>query len=201
MNHIYELGSNLQRLLSILKKNRESVPRELLQTRYHDAYYQLLSQINQAARTFACTVLAHRLVLNPYISMEEQVAVINRTIRESNLIPQMNHCLGCNYDVQLFHNLVLKLREQVELALWPFVNQETCLVADLDDLEKEPIIYNTLTHQVYEQNTWIDRKIDLTWKLLIYSSERTYDTSATTPTMQERIENNERTYYEPISGI
>ena len=95
----------------------------------------------------------------------------------------------------------MKLREQVELALWPFVNQETCLVADLDDLEKEPIIYNTLTHQVYEQNTWIDRKIDLTWKLLIYSSERTYDTSATTPTMQERIENNERTYYEPVAGI
>ena len=26
----------------------------------------------------------------------------------------------------------------VEQALWPYVNQATCLVADLDDIEKEP---------------------------------------------------------------
>ena len=48
------------------------------------------------------------------------------------------------------------------------VNQATCLVADLDDIEKEPILYNLLTHAVYENDTWIHREIDLRWKLLVH---------------------------------
>ena len=51
---------------------------------------------------------------------------------------------------------------------WPYVNQATCLVADLDDIEKEPTIYNFLTHEVYENDTWIHREIDLRWKLLVH---------------------------------
>ena len=43
------------------------------------------------------------------------------------------------------------------------------LMADLDDIEKEPIIYNTLTKQVYENDHWIDRELDLKGKLLIYT--------------------------------
>ena len=42
-------------------------------------------------------------------------------------------------------------------------------MADLDDIEKEPIIYNTLTKQVYENDHWIDRELDLKGKLLIYT--------------------------------
>lgn len=55
----------------------------------------------------------------------------------------------------------------VELALWPYINLETYLVADLDNLEKEPVIYNLLTHEVYENNNWIYREIDLRWKFLV----------------------------------
>ena len=38
----------------------------------------------------------------------------------------------------------------------------------LDDIEKEPTIYNFLTHEVYENDTWIHREIDLRWKLLVH---------------------------------
>ena len=41
-------------------------------------------------------------------------------------------------------------------------------IADLDDIEKEPTIYNFLTHEVYENDTWIHREIDLRWKLLVH---------------------------------
>ena len=64
--------------------------------------------------------------------------------------------------------MILELRHMVEQALWPYVNQATCLVADLDDIEKEPTIYNFLTHEVYENDTWIHREIDLRWKLLVH---------------------------------
>lgn len=41
-------------------------------------------------------------------------------------------------------------------------------MADLDDIEKEPIIYNTLTKQIYENDHWIDRELNLKGKLLVY---------------------------------
>ena len=72
------------------------------------------------------------------------------------------------YDVGQMYPLILELRHMVEQALWPYVNQATCLVADLDDIEKEPMIYNLLTHEVYENDTWIHREIDLHWKLLVH---------------------------------
>lgn len=65
---------------------------------------------------------------------------------------------------------------------------ETCLVADLDNIEKEPIIYNTITQQVYENDQWVDRKIDLSYKLLIYILRRPYDKQLSADSAQERID-------------
>ena len=185
---IYELGSNLQRLLSILEKNRESVPKELLKTRYHDAYYQLIAQINETAQSFVKYVIGHRLFMNPHISSDDQLAVAQHTIDTSPVLDEMRNCLSHSYDVEKLHRLALKLREEVELALWPYINMETCLVADLNNIEKEPIIYNTITRQVYENDQWVDRKIDLSYKLLIYVSKRPYSEQPSTDSSQERID-------------
>ena len=57
------------------------------------------------------------------------------------------------------------------------MNQATCLVADLDDIEKEPTIYNFLTHEVYENDTWIHREIDRAgnyWYILLPNKENPY---------------------------
>lgn len=185
---IYELGSNLQRLLSILKKNRDNVPKELLKTRYHDAYHQLIAQINETAQLYVKYVIGHHLFINPHISMEEQISVVQHTIDSSPLLSEMRNCLSYTYDAEKLHWLALKLREEVELALWPYINMETCLVADLDNIEKEPIIYNTITKQVYENDRWVDRKIDLSWKLLIYIPRRPYDKQLSADSAQERID-------------
>ncbi len=170
MRDIYELGSSLQRLLSTLKKNHEHVPLSVLRTTYHAPYYQLIAQINETATAFAKAVVLTGLVLNPEVSLEEQVTVINQTIEASGLVKEMSRCMSRTYSVQALHQLALQLRKKVELALWPFIDQKTCLVADLDSPEQEPIIYNTLTHQVYEDGRWINRKINLQGKLLIYTS-------------------------------
>lgn len=187
-NPIYELGSNLQRLLSILKKNRDYIPKELLKTRYHDAYYQLIAQINETAQLFIKYVIGHRLLINPHISIDEQIAVVQHTIDTSPVLNEMRNCLSYTYDAEKLHRLALKLREEVELALWPYINMETCLVADLDNIEKEPIIYNTITRQVYENDRWVDREVDLSCKLLIYVPRRPYSEQPSTDSSQEKID-------------
>ena len=89
-------------------------------------------------------------------------------IQTSGMLKKISSCMSKTYDVGQIYPLILELRHMVEQALWPYVNQATCLVADLDDIEKEPTIYNFLTHEVYENDTWIHREIDLRWKLLVH---------------------------------
>lgn len=168
MTRIEELGSCLSGLLSTLKKNREHVPLDVLKTQYKQPYEELVRKINQTASAYAKSVLLHRLILNPDANVEEQCSVINQTIETSGMLKKISSCMSKTYDVGQMYPLVLELRHMVELALWPYVNQATCLVADLDELEKEPTLYNLLTHEVYENDTWIYREIDLRWKLLVY---------------------------------
>ena len=155
----YELGSSLEKLLSKLKQNRENVPLDILKTYYKVPYEELIAQVTQTAG---------QLLINPDVSMDEQIDVVNQTIQDSGMIKQISHCMSQTYDVTLIHLMALELREKVEAALYPYIARKNCLVADLDDIEKEPIIYNTLTKQVYENDHWIDRELDLKGKLLVY---------------------------------
>lgn len=163
-----ELGSCLSGLLSTLKNNREHVPLEVLKTQYRQPYEELVRKIDLTASAYAKSVLLHRLVLNPDADIEEQCNVINQTIQTSGMLKKISSCMSKTYDVGQMYHLILELRYMVELALWPYVNQATCLVVDLDNVEKEPILYNLLTHEVYENNRWISQNIDLNWKLLVY---------------------------------
>lgn len=165
---IKELGDSLQRLLSILKKNREHVDRDVLKTRYKDPYYDLLCRINQNATAFAKEVSLSGIALNPDFPFEEQIKAINHAVSDSGLLVKMGRCLSSHYDVADLYRLSLEMREAIESALRPYVAPEDCLVADLFDIEQEPVLYNTLTEKVYENDTWIDRKLDLQGKLLIY---------------------------------
>ena len=72
-------------------------------------------------------------------------------------------------DLQL--SLIHILREEIEAALWPYIDRETCLVADLADIEKTPVSYNTLTRQIYQDGGWIDQPLDLRGTLLIYRKQ------------------------------
>ena len=148
--------------------NREHVPLEVLKTQYKQPYEELVRNINLTASAYAKSVLLHRLVLNPDADVEEQCTVINQMIQTSGMLKKISSCMSKTYDVGQIYPLILELRHMVEQALWPYVNQATCLVADLDDIEKEPTIYNFLTHEVYENDTWIHREIDLRWKLLVH---------------------------------
>ena len=164
----YELGSSLEKLLSKLKQNRENVPLDILKTYYKVSYEELIAQVTQTATAFVKSIVAGQLLINPDVSMDEQIDVVNQTIQDSGMIKQISHCMSQTYDVTLIHLMALELREKVEAALYPYIARKNCLVADLDDIEKEPIIYNTLTKQVYENDHWIDRELDLKGKLLVY---------------------------------
>ena len=186
MNRINELGSNLQRLLSGLKKNRNSVPREVLRTQYHNAYYQLIAQVSEAAQLFVKYVVGHRLLINPYIPIEEQLAVVQHIIDTSTLLAEMRRCISQTYDVEELYSLALRLRAEIELALWPYINMETCYLLDMENPKKEPVLYNILKRQVYENGRWIEQDIDLSRKLIIYISKRPYDKELSANSSQER---------------
>lgn len=168
MKEIYELGSSLEKLLSTLKKNRDNVPLDILKSYYKEPYEALIAQVNETASAFAKKVLTHELILNPNLSIDEQISVINQTIADSGMVKQMGICLSKTYSVKQLHELALELRRQVEDALWPYIDQETCLLADWTEIEREPVIYNTLTRKVYTDDKWVDQEINLQGKFLIY---------------------------------
>ena len=171
MSDIYTLGGNLQRLLSTLKINRERVPLETLKSVYRVPYEELKAQIRENVQEFVLLVACHHLLINPDYSAEEQTAVVQTVIEHSRIPKEISKSLTRDYDVAKIHQMAMKLREEIEAALWPYINRETCLVADLEELEKTPVIYNTLTRQIYQDGVWIDQPLDLWGKLLIYSKQ------------------------------
>ena len=70
LNNIYELGSSLCELLSTLKKNREYVPLEILQTQYRVPYETLKKQIGDTATAFVKEITLSKLMINPDVSLE-----------------------------------------------------------------------------------------------------------------------------------
>ena len=178
MTDIDELESRLQRLLSTCKLNRENVPLEILKTTYRVAYTQLIRQINETATEFIKSVALHRLLVNPYVTLQEQINAIQHTIDTSETFQEIRRSIKRDYDAAKLHRLALKLREEITLALRKYLDMETCYVWDLDEPDKEPVIYNTITRQVYEENRWVDRELCLWGKFLYYPNEQKYDRAA-----------------------
>ena len=148
MTDIYERGSSLQKLLSTLKLNRERVPLETLKSVYRIPYEELKAQIRESVQEFVLLVACHHLLINPNFSLDEQTAVVQAAIDRSRMPKEIGKSLTRDYDVSKIHRMALKLREEIEAALWPYIDRETCLVADLADIEKTPVIYNTFKRRI-----------------------------------------------------
>ena len=105
LNNIYELGSSLCELLSTLKKNREYVPLEILQTQYRVPYETLKKQIGDTATAFVKEItlsklydveLLHRQALKlrtyiedalyPYIALQDCLVVDMERIEDTPII-------------------------------------------------------------------------------------------------------------------
>lgn len=170
LTNIYELGSSLEKLLSTLKKNRENVPLEILKTQYKEPYEALVSQINRTAAAFVKAVITDQLILNPDISIEEQIHVINQTIAGSGMEKEMSSCISRTYSLEQLYQLALVLRQQIEQALWPYIHLKTCRVFDLNVPDMEPVIYNPLTRQVYRDGIWINQELNLWGKCMVYGN-------------------------------
>ena len=168
MSHVYELGSSLCKLLSTLKKNREQVPLHILKTQYKVPYEALIRQINETATAFVREVVFSKLLMNPDEDKEEQYFVIQEILNSSEMLKEMNHTLSKSYDVELLHRQALKLRECIEDALYPYIARKDCLVIDMEHIENTPIIYNTITRKVYENDQWVDRELNLQGKFLLF---------------------------------
>ena len=98
LTDIDELESRLQRLLSTCKLNRENVPLEILKTTYRVAYTQLIRQINETATEFIKSVALHRLLVNPYVTLQEQINAIQHTIDTSETFQEIRRSIKRDYD-------------------------------------------------------------------------------------------------------
>lgn len=184
LNNIYELRSKLCELLSTLKKNREYVPLEILQTQYRVPYETLKKQIGDTATAFVKEITLSKLMINPDVSLEEQISVIQQAITTSGMLKEMSYTLSKLYDVELLHRQALKLRTYIEDALYPYIALQDCLVVDMERIEDTPIIYNTITQKVYENGQWSKQDLDLNGKLLLYVKS-----SSPMPATTEQINN------------
>ena len=168
LSHVYELGGSLCKLLSTLKKNREQDPLSILTTQYKVPYDALIRQINETATAFVKEVVFSKLLMNPDADKEEQYSVIQEIVNTSGMLKEMNHTLSKTYDVELLHRQALKLRECIENALYPYIARKDCLVVDIEHIEDTPVIYNTITRKVYENDQWVDCELDLQGKFLLF---------------------------------
>lgn len=191
MTDIYERGSSLQKLLSTLKLNRERVPLEVLRSIYRVPYEELKSNIKEGVQEFVLLVACHHLLINPDYPPDEQTAVVQDAIDRSRIPKEIGRSITRDYDVSKIHRMALNLREEIEAALWPYIDRETCLVADLADIEKTPVIYNTLTRQIYQEGKWKDHPLDLRGKLLIYRKQE--DAALPGAALLQKGEPNDRT--------
>ena len=144
------------------------VPLEILQTQYRVPYETLKKQIGDTATAFVKEITLSKLMINPDVSLEEQISVIQQTITTSGILKEMGYTLSKLYDVELLHRQALKLRTYIEDALYPYIALQDCLVVDMERIEDTPIIYNTITQKVYENGQWSKQDLDLHGKLLIY---------------------------------
>ena len=81
-------------MLSTLKKNREYVPLEILQTQYRIPYESLKKQIGDTATAFVKEITLSKLMINPDVSLEEQISVIQQTITTSGMLKEMSYTLS-----------------------------------------------------------------------------------------------------------
>lgn len=171
MTDIKDMESSLQKLLSTLKINREKVPLETLKSVYRIPYEELKAQIKEQVQTFVLHIACHHLLINPKYPLDEQTAVVQSVVDQSCIPKEISHSLSKDYDVQKIYQLALRLRQEIENALWPYIDQETCLVTDLENPDQTPVIYNALMKQIYQDGHWLSVTLDLQGKLLIYPKQ------------------------------
>lgn len=103
-------------------------------------------------------------MINPDVSLEQQISVIQQTITTSGMLKEMSYTLSKLYDVELLHRQALKLRTYIE-DVYILYCPSDCLVVDMERIEDTPIIYNTITQMVYENGQWSKQDLDLNGKL------------------------------------
>ena len=114
-------------MLSTLKKNREYVPLEILQTQYRVPYETLKKQIDDTATAFVKEITLSKLMINPDVSLEEQISIIQQAITTSGMLKEISYTLSKLYDVELLHRQALKLRTYIEDALYPYIALSFCI--------------------------------------------------------------------------
>ncbi len=170
---LQQMEGSLNRLLSILKKNKDSIAPELLNTIYHDAYHDLQKKIKEQAESYVKAVTLSNLIINPNIPLDAQIQAINKVIEDSGMMKEISRCFFRYYDIPRANQLCLQLRQKIEAALWTFLSMETYWIIDVEHPETEPVLHNLLTHRTWKDGEWTPQEIDLSGKALIHDETTT----------------------------
>ena len=110
----------LERLLAVLKRNREKVPLDVLKTKYKKGYDVLCCQISQAASEYAAMVVFGGISVRRD-HWEEVSSYVSDTMKESGMLKQLSQAAFSHQDLEEFDRIAEDLRKKViaELRMEP----------------------------------------------------------------------------------
>lgn len=108
-----------QELLLKLKKNRENVPLEILNTKYHTSYRKLKEELKGMTDQIIQTTVLDGLNI-PKAGAEAAFCAINRRIRDSGLLVEISHAVFREQNLDRIMKLVNELKNTVhsEAYIW-----------------------------------------------------------------------------------
>lgn len=154
-----ESEKKLTKLLTTLKKNRDQVPLEVLQTRYRTPYIKLCREIWDVCASYMTAACFREFRCNT-LYWEECKKILLKAKQDSGIIPQIHEALYQRQNIEEVRELTEKLHKVYLDALEPFYAAHSCLLITEECLEEPPAIpplYNKVTGYFYEDGAWVEK--------------------------------------------
>lgn len=131
----------LQKKLDVLKKNRESIPKADLETKYAKAYKKLLSEINDLMNEIMCGELFFFLYTADFLERGRDLVI--KKITEKNKNRRLSRALYTDYSAQEYIDLLREIHHEIlseylaeehdfnsriRCRINPFIEKGKCLV-------------------------------------------------------------------------
>lgn len=171
MSKVSEYEQELNNLWGKLKRNCVGVgSKDILKEKYPSAYNRLIVQIRGATSRYLIELFKEKnwRINKDYIQTATELVI--RMLRDSRVIKKICKKMQENYSTEGVPEMVEQFYQECKAALWKYNRLLTELVIDPDSTD-ETIIYNRVTQEVYENDRWVHRELDLTGKFIVRFSE------------------------------
>ncbi len=148
-----DLRQTLLNDLTTLKRNLEVVPRAVLRTKYQKPYAALCQNISIQATAYAKSIIFSDIRIRADLQ-KEAVPLIQHVIDTSGVLPAMTAALFGKQDLAAFEQLILWLKQNIQLALQPLYAKHMGVYVSVKNI-KSPLPYSEANGCVLLNGAWI----------------------------------------------